>query len=103
MKKIYSHEITISQSFNEGSGEYIYEVKKEQFECEYSEEWTNDSDDPIKDYVENAIGNVIDESFSDAGYTWDEDSNINFSSVTFDGASHILFKDGVPVELYYVK
>ena len=102
-RKIYSHQIVMTQSYNEGSGEPIYEVKKEQFECEYSEEWTKDNDDPIKDYVENSIENVSDDSFSDLGYSWDQDSNINFSSVAFDGAYHILFKDGVPVELYYVE
>lgn len=103
MKKIYSHQIVITQSYNEGSGEHVYEVKEEQFDCEYSEEWTQDSDDPIKEYVENAIENASYDSFSNLGYSWDEYSNINFSSVTFDGAYHILFKDGVPVELYYVE
>ena len=103
MKKIYSHQIIMTQSYNEGSGEPIYEVKKEQFECEYSEEWTKDNDDPIKEYVENAIENVSDKNFSDSGYSWDGNANINFSSVSFSGAYHILFKDGSPVELYYVK
>ena len=93
----------MTQSYNEGSGEPIYEVKKERFDCEYSEEWTKDNDDPIKDYVENAIENVYDDSFSELGYTWDENASINFSSVSFNGASHILFKDGAPVELYYVE
>ena len=103
-KRIYSHEICMSQSYNEGTGEYIYEVKKEQFKCEYSEEWTRDSDDPIKDYVENAIENVSDCNFSDSGYSWDEQNiNINFSAITFDGAYHILCKNGIPIELYYVK
>lgn len=101
-KRIYSHAICITQSYNEGSGEPVYEVKEEQFECEYSEEWTQD-DDPIKEYVENAIENVSDDSFSDLGYSWDEDGNINFSSVSFSGAYHILFKDGNPIELYYVE
>ena len=103
MKKIYSYQIIMTQSYNEGSGEPIYEVKKERFDCEYSEEWTKDNDDPIKDYVENAIENVYDDSFSELGYTWDENASINFSSVSFNGASHILFKDGAPVELYYVE
>lgn len=103
-KKIYSHEIFMTQSYNEGNGEHVYEVEKEQFECEYSEEWTCDSDDPIKEYVENAIENVSDEDFSDSGYSWDEqDMNINFSTVTFDGAYHVLCKNGKPIELYYVK
>ena len=103
-KRIYSHAISITQSYNEGSGEYIYEVKKEQFKCEYSEEWTRDSDDPIKDYVENAIENVSDCSFADSGYSWDEQNiNINFSTVTFDCVYHILCKNGIPIELYYVE
>ena len=103
-KKIYSHEIYITQSYNEGTGDYVYEVNEEQFECEYSEEWTRDSDDPIKDYVENAIENVSDCSFADSGYSWDEKNiNINFSTVTFEGAYHILFKNDVPIELYYVE
>lgn len=104
MKKIYYHEITMSQSYNEGTKEPIYEVCKEQFQCEYSEEWTQDSDDPIKDYVENAIENMSDESFSESGYSWDEPNiNINFSTVTFGGAYHILCRHGAPIELYYVK
>lgn len=102
-RKIYGHQIVITQSYNEGSGEPIYEVEKEQFDCEYSEEWTLDSDDHINEYVENAIENVSDDSFSDLGYSWDGNANINFSSVTFDGAYHILFKDGNPIELYYVE
>ena len=102
-KKIYEHEICITQSYNEGSGDYVYEVDEEGFECEYSEEWTQDSEDPIKEYVENAIENVSDDSFSDEGYSWDEPINIDFSKVTFDGAYHILCKDGSPIALYYVK
>lgn len=96
--------ISITQSYNEESGNYVYEVQEGGSECEYSEEWTQDSDDPIKEYVENAIENVSDESFSDSGYSWDEQGiNINFSTVTFDGAYHILCKYGEPIELYYVK
>lgn len=102
-RKIYSHQIVITQSYNEGSREPIYEVKKERFECEYSEEWTRDSNDPIKEYVENAIENVSNKNFSDSGYSWDGNANINFSTVTFDGACHVLFKNGIPVELYYVE
>lgn len=103
-KRIYSHEICMTQSYNEGSGDCVYEVKKEQFVCEYSEEWTRDSDDPIKDYVENAIENVSDDGFSESGYSCDEQGiAINFSTVTFDGAYHILCKDGEPIELYYVE
>ena len=104
MKKIYSHQIIMTQSYNEGSGEPIYEVKKERFDCEYSEEWVKDNDDPIKDYVENAIENVSDCNFADSGYSWDEQNiNINFSTVTFDGVYHILCKNGIPIELYYVE
>lgn len=103
-KRIYSHEICITQSYNEGSGDPVYEVKKEKFECEYSEEWARDSDDPIKEYVENAIENVSDKDFSESGYSWDEPNiNINFSTVTFDGIYHILCKNGKPIELYYVE
>lgn len=102
MKKIYYHEITMSQSYNEGTKEPIYEVCKEQFQCEYSEEWTEDDEDPIKDYVENMIENSSNESFKENGYSWDENAAINFSTVTFSGASHILFKNGEPIELYYV-
>lgn len=103
-KIICSHAISITQSYNEGTGDPVYEVKKEQSMCEYSEEWTRDNDDPIKEYVENAIENVSDKSFADSGYSWDEKNiNVNFSTVTFDGAYHILCKNGVPVELYYVK
>ena len=103
-KKIYEHEICITQSYNEGSGDYVYEVKKEGTECEYSEEWTQDNDDPIKEYVENAIENISDDSFSDAGYSWDEPNiNVDFSTVTFEGAYHILCKNGNPVALYYVE
>lgn len=103
-KRIYSHAISITHSYNEGTGNPVYEVKKEQFECECSEEWTRDSDDPIKDYVENAIENVSDDSFTDSGYSWDEKNiNIDFSTITFDGAYHILCKHGKPIELYYVE
>lgn len=102
IRKIYSHQIVMTQSYNEGSGEPIYEVKKEQFECEYSEEWARDNDDPIKEYVENAIENVSDKNFSDSGYSWDGNASINFSTVTFDWAFHVLFKNGIPIELYYV-
>ena len=28
-KRIYSHAISITQSYNEGSGNHVYEVKKE--------------------------------------------------------------------------
>lgn len=102
MKKIYYHEIAMTQSYNEGTGEPIYEVKKEQFGCEYSEEWTKDGEDPIKDYVENMIENFSDKSFRESGYSWDENAAINFSTVTFSGACHILFKNSEPIELYYV-
>lgn len=102
MKKIYWHAIKMGQSYNEGTGEPIYEVEAESSECEYSEEWTKDDDDPIKDYVENAIENN-DEDFEDAGYSWDnQEGNINFSTFSCESYYHILFKNGVPIELYYV-
>lgn len=103
MKKIYCHEITMTQSYNEVTGNPVYDVKKEGSECEYSEEWTKDEENPIKDYVENAIENSSDESFEDGGYSWDESAAISFSTVTFPGAYHVLFKNGEPIELYYVK
>ena len=37
-KKIYSHEICITQSYNEGTGDHIYEVKKENFDKERKKE-----------------------------------------------------------------
>ena len=86
MKKIYYHEITMSQSYNWGTKEPIYEVCKEQFQCEYSEEWTEDNEDPIKDYVENMIENSSDKSFEESNYSWDENAAINFSTVVFSGA-----------------
>ena len=105
MKKIYYHEIVMTQSYNEGTGEPIYEIKKEQFECEYSEEWTKDDADPIKDYVENMIENATGESIEDAGYSWEgNNTSLDFGDLTYTGAAHILYdKNGDPVSIYYIK
>lgn len=103
MKKIYRHAIEIGQSYNEGTGEPIYEVEAESSECEYSEEWTKDDNDPIKDYVENAFENVLDKTFYEEGYSWDEGKTIDFFSVITGDTYHVLYRDGEPVELYYVK
>ena len=103
MKKIYRHAIKIGQSYNEGTGEAIYEVEPERFDCEYSEEWAKDDNDPIKDYVENALENVLDKTFYEEGYSWDEGKTIDFFSVITGDTYHVLYRDGEPVELYYVK
>ena len=103
MKKIYWHTIKIGQSYNEGTGEPIYEVEAESSECEYSEEWTKDDNDPIKDYVENAIENVSDGTFWDEGYSWDEGKNISFFPAIQTNIYHVLYRNGEPIELYYVK
>lgn len=103
MKKIYYHAIKMSQSYNEETGEPIYEVEPERFDCEYSEEWTKDDNDPIKDYVENAIENVSDGTFYEEGYSWDDGKTIDFFSVITGDTYHVLYRDGEPVELYYVK
>lgn len=97
MKKIYYNSISIATN-SEG-----YEVDPESFECEYSEEWLVDDADPIKDYVKNMIENAC-VDFVDEGYTWDERSNcsINFGTLTMNDAYHVLFKNGEPVEVYYV-
>ena len=70
---------------------------------EYSEEWTKDDDDPIKDYVENAIENVSDKTFSEEGYSWDEGKTIDFFEVIPGDTYHILYRNGEPIELYHVK
>lgn len=103
MKKIYWHAIKMGQSYNEGTGEPIYEVEAESSECDYSEEWTKDDDDPIKDYVENAIENVSDGTFSDEGYSWDEGKTISFLPSIQTNIYHVLYKNGKPIELYYVE
>ena len=103
MKKIYCHTIKMSQSYNERTGEPIYEVETEDSECEYSEEWLKDDEDPIKDYVENAIENVSDKTFSEEGYSWDEGKTIDFFEVIPGDTYHILYRNGEPIELYHVK
>ena len=85
MKKIYCHAIKMGQSYNEGTGEPIYD------------------NDPIKDYVENAIENVSDGTFWDEGYSWDEGKNISFFPAIQTNIYHVLYRNGEPIELYYVK
>lgn len=99
MKKIYCNNISISVN-SEG-----YEVEPEAVECEYSEEWTRDEKDPIKDYVENMIENATGESIEDAGYSWDGNNvSLDFGELTYTGAAHILYdKNGNPVEIYYIR
>lgn len=99
MKKIYCNNISVSVN-NEG-----YEVEQEAAECEYSEEWTRDEDDPIKAYVENMIENATGESLEDAGYSWEgNNKSLDFRNLTFTGAAHILYnKNGDPVSIYYIK
>ena len=58
---------------------------------------------PIKDYVENAFENVLDKTFYEEGYSWDEGKTIDFFSVITGDTYHVLYRDGEPVELYYVK
>lgn len=99
MKKIYCNNISASVN-NCG-----YEVNPESMECEYSEEWTRDEDDPIKDYVENMIENATGESIEDAGYSWDgNNKSLDFGNLAYTGAAHILYdKNGVPASIYYIK
>ena len=99
MKKIYCNNISASVN-SEG-----YEVNPESTECEYSEEWTRDEKDPIKDYVENMIENATGESIEDAGYSWEgNNTSLDFGDLTYTGAAHILYdKNGDPVSIYYIK
>lgn len=103
MKHIYCCQIELSPYSYHENGDSIYEVNQDSEECEYSDEWFVDSDDPIKDYVENAIENAQG-SFEDSGYSWDEEKevDINFKTVITGTVYHVLFQNGVPVELYYV-
>lgn len=105
MKKIYSYAIIPADSYYEKTGEITYEVDEEENECEYSEEWCKDSDDPIKDYVENAVENAQGKTLEELGYSWDNKVNdINFKTVNFTGSYHILYdENGTPVELYVIK
>jgi len=101
MKKIYYNGISIDVNTENG-----YKVDPDSFECEYSEEWTKDEDDPIKDYVENMIENVTGESLEDAGYSWTGNNNVSldFGDLTYTGAAHILYdKNDDPVEIYYIR
>ncbi len=97
--KIYCNNISVSVN-SDG-----YEVNPESTECEYSEEWTKDDEDPIKDYVENMIENATGESIEDAGYSWEgNNTSIDFGDLTYTGAAHILYdKSGDPVSIYYIK
>lgn len=99
MKRIYCN--NISASVNSDG----YEVNPESTECEYSEEWTRDEKDPIKDYVENMIENATGESIEDAGYSWEgNNTSLDFGDLTYTGAAHILYdKNGDPVSIYYIK
>ena len=99
MKKIYCNNISVSVN-SEG-----YEVEPEAVECEYSEEWTRDEDDPIKDYVENMIENATGESIEGAGYSWEvNNKSLDFGNLAYTGAAHILYdKNGDPVSIYYIK
>lgn len=98
MKKIYCNEIAVSV-YTDG-----YDVNQESSECEYSEEWTKDEEDPIKDYVENMIENETGKSLEDAGYSWNGNiTSINYAGLVYTGASHILYdKNGDPVSIYYI-
>lgn len=98
MKKIYCNNITVSVN-SEG-----YEIEPEAIECEYSEEWTQDDEDPVKDYVENMIENETGESLEDAGYSWEgNNTSLDFGALTYTGAAHILYnRNGDPVSIYYV-
>ena len=41
--------------------------------------------------------------FEEEGYTWDDGKeSINWGALTMEGANHILYKDGEPIEVYYV-
>lgn len=96
MKKIYYNSISKATN-NEG-----YEVEQESFECEYSEEWFDGEEDPIGDYVRNMLENEC-VDFEEEGYTWDDGKeSINWGALTMEGANHILYKDGEPIEVYYV-
>jgi len=98
MKKIYCNNISVSVN-SDG-----YEVVPESVECDYSEEWTRDEDDPIKDYVENMIENETGESLEGAGYSWTGNIvSLDFCDLAYTGAAHILYdKNGDPVSIYYV-
>ena len=100
MKKIYYNGISLDYNSYGDS----YEVDSESFECEYSEEWTQNEEDPIKDYVKNSFENFSDCSFEDAGYSWDDYGGISLAGeLYFDGPWHVLCRNGIPVEFYYIK
>lgn len=77
--------------------EDMYVLEQESFPCDYSEDWFKDANgaDMIKDYVESSI-----ENWYDNVYTWDEDVNLNYGWVVLGEQVHVLFRNGVPIELY---
>ena len=98
MKKIMMAQIKGAS----GSYSECYELQEESFECEYSEEWFIDSDDPIKDYVNN----MLEETVGDIeNYGWDLAGNecVYFTKYTNDSnIEHVLYYKGKPTALYWV-
>ena len=95
--KIMEKMITIAA---ESCGE-CYEVQEESSECEYSEEWFKDSEDPIKDYVDNMLAESVEDI---ENYAWDLDDSttIYFRKHTNDtGIEHILYYKSKPISLYF--
>ena len=95
--KIMEKEIKIAAS----SECECYEVQEESSECEYSEEWFADSDDPIKDYVNNILEETVDDI---ENYEWDLDTHdcIYFTKhANNTGIEHTLYYKGKPIALYY--
>lgn len=91
MKKIYYRQITSNPTSVNG-----YSCAREYVECEYSEEWFADYEDPIIPYVENAMDDMD-------GYTWDEPHTVYYAKGHYsDGEEHFLFYDHVPVAMYFV-
>lgn len=87
---------TAAESYGE-----CYELG-ESSECEYSEEWFGDSEDPIKDYVDNMLEECVEDI---ENYAWDLDDSapIYFTNYTNEnGIEHILYYKGKPISLYNV-
>ena len=79
-----------------------YEVQEESSECEYSEEWFSDAKDPIKDYVNNALEDSVNDI---ENYEWDLDTGICIyftKHVNDTNIEHILYYKKKPIALYYV-
>lgn len=98
MKKI------MERQFKSADGSYseCYELKEESRECELSEEWFSDSEDPIKDYVNNMLADSVHDF---ENYEWDLDTGdcIYFTKYTNDSnIEHILYYNKIPVALYFV-